>query len=348
MPHKAFSSQDCSALQTRCQHRTPKGRQCRTPLTAAHATLCPRHALLAQDRLRDDSTDLSSLLDKSLPEKKSAADIRTQLWNLSLALQQGRVSPRRAAVLAYISSLLVRTLPAIEKAQFSDGEGLDLTGAPRPDYNQVTIDIPGAERHWDADGNLIPNAPAQPPSVPDQPLPDPTSTYPTSADPTSDSPADSVPPTTKLYGFHPSTPSVSAPASSAVAALTTAPTLPDPGPRPACARINNVPQSAAQTTPVPPLPPLFPFPPQALPVVCPPPLCYSKNLGPANNIARSPLSGRSAAWLARLVRDQEVEGSNPFAPTIPFNHFRVFPAFSSTTCVSYPKRAAGTTTVALP
>src|SRR4029077_18316606 len=27
------------------------------------------------------------------------------------------------------------------------------------------------------------------------------------------------------------------------------------------------------------------------------------------------LSGRSAAWLARLVRDQEVDGSNPFAPT---------------------------------
>ena len=27
------------------------------------------------------------------------------------------------------------------------------------------------------------------------------------------------------------------------------------------------------------------------------------------------MSGRSAAWLARLVRDQEVEGSNPFAPT---------------------------------
>jgi hypothetical protein len=30
---------------------------------------------------------------------------------------------------------------------------------------------------------------------------------------------------------------------------------------------------------------------------------------------RRKLSGRSAAWLARLVRDQEVEGSNPFAPT---------------------------------
>ena len=30
-------------------------------------------------------------------------------------------------------------------------------------------------------------------------------------------------------------------------------------------------------------------------------------------------SGRSAAWLARLVRDQEVGGSNPLAPTILFN-----------------------------
>jgi hypothetical protein len=26
-------------------------------------------------------------------------------------------------------------------------------------------------------------------------------------------------------------------------------------------------------------------------------------------------SGRSAAWLARLVRDQEAGGSNPLAPT---------------------------------
>jgi hypothetical protein len=32
-------------------------------------------------------------------------------------------------------------------------------------------------------------------------------------------------------------------------------------------------------------------------------------------VAERFLSGRSAAWLARLVRDQEVEGSNPFAPT---------------------------------
>jgi hypothetical protein len=41
-------------------------------------------------------------------------------------------------------------------------------------------------------------------------------------------------------------------------------------------------------------------------------------------------SGRSAAWLARLVRDQEVEGSNPFAPTTLFNHLHTISGLSST------------------
>src|ERR1700756_5465149 len=45
-------------------------------------------------------------------------------------------------------------------------------------------------------------------------------------------------------------------------------------------------------------------------------LCYSfvgaRAAFPSSSGNRS---GRSAAWLARLVRDQEVDGSNPFAPT---------------------------------
>jgi hypothetical protein len=51
-------------------------------------------------------------------------------------------------------------------------------------------------------------------------------------------------------------------------------------------------------------------------------LCYSLVLRNRMICCVCLLSGRSAAWLARLVRDQEVEGSNPFAPT---NFFRSRP-----------------------
>ena len=254
MLHKAFNPQDSNNLHGRCQHRSTQGRQCRTPLTAAHATLCPRHAAA----LRDDSVDLSALLASEVPEKKSAADIHSQLWNLSLALQQGRISPRRAAVLAYIHSLLLRTLPAIAKQESGDDdEGLDMTGAPRPRREpRIVIDMTRFPRP------IRNKPPAQPDSIPDQPM-----TY-----PTPNSSADSAPPILKLYGFHPTTPSGSAEGSaprSAVPAVTAAVTLPDPGRRLALDRINNVPPPAAkyqspssQTVPVPPLPPLLPLPPQ--------------------------------------------------------------------------------------
>ena len=41
-------------------------------------------------------------------------------------------------------------------------------------------------------------------------------------------------------------------------------------------------------------------------------------------------SGRSAAWLARLVRDQEAGGSNPLAPTILFKEIPSTPGLSIT------------------
>ena len=48
-------------------------------------------------------------------------------------------------------------------------------------------------------------------------------------------------------------------------------------------------------------------------------LCYSESSIRAIVSAPECLpSGRSAAWLARLVRDQEAGGSNPLAPTILF------------------------------
>jgi hypothetical protein len=43
--------------------------------------------------------------------------------------------------------------------------------------------------------------------------------------------------------------------------------------------------------------------------------CVTLKLDASAIVVARAMSGRSAAWLARLVRDQEVEGSNPFAPT---------------------------------
>ena len=61
-------------------------------------------------------------------------------------------------------------------------------------------------------------------------------------------------------------------------------------------------------------------------VVWPTPFSYGNlliSLG-LDRSGSSILSGRSAAWLARLVRDQEAGGSNPLAPTILFNTLRFY------------------------
>jgi hypothetical protein len=149
----------------RCQYQTGSGR-CRRPLTPDHATLCPRHAATQ----RDDSADLSALLSQNLSQHKSAADVHAQLWNLSLVLQQGRISPRRAAVLAYIGSLLLRTLPAIEKLESPENEGMDITGAPRPIRDNV--ETPRPTHYFDDPPPLGGPSPNQPcPTQPQTPPP---------------------------------------------------------------------------------------------------------------------------------------------------------------------------------
>ena len=54
--------------------------------------------------------------------------------------------------------------------------------------------------------------------------------------------------------------------------------------------------------------------------------------------AKQQLSGRSAAWLARLVRDQEAGGSNPLAPTILFNRLSRAPGLFITALLKIVRR----------
>jgi hypothetical protein len=61
-------------------------------------------------------------------------------------------------------------------------------------------------------------------------------------------------------------------------------------------------------------------------------LCYSEcSIRAFFRLPECVSSGRSAAWLARLVRDQEAGGSNPLAPTI--FHFAISPL--SLDCLQY-------------
>src|SRR5262250_1839738 len=94
-----------------CRHRTPTGRRCRLP-ALDYSGLCFRHAAVRD--AYSDSIDLSSAFGDKLSQFNSAVEIHDFLAQLTALLVQGRISCRRASVLAFNSQLLLRTLPAVE------------------------------------------------------------------------------------------------------------------------------------------------------------------------------------------------------------------------------------------
>ncbi len=97
----------------RCQYRTRTGRRCRQAVSDVATGLCSRHALSRPKHPQE--ADLAAVLTGQLTTFVSAADINQVLSKLLIVLTQDRISARRAAVIAYISNLLLRTLPAIDR-----------------------------------------------------------------------------------------------------------------------------------------------------------------------------------------------------------------------------------------
>lgn len=93
----------------RCSYRTAAGRQCRLLSTDPHSGLCPQHL-----KKQKDPGDLTKLLLPNWQSFQTAQGINSSLTNLYKLLAANRISPRRASVLAFISSLLLHTLPAID------------------------------------------------------------------------------------------------------------------------------------------------------------------------------------------------------------------------------------------
>jgi hypothetical protein len=94
--------------------------------------LCFKHAADLQREL--DQADVAASLIGNVEEFRSAADINHSLGELYKLQARNKITPRRAAVMAFTCSLLLRTLPAIEREanQHDDGPRI-IIDMPEPD-----------------------------------------------------------------------------------------------------------------------------------------------------------------------------------------------------------------------
>jgi len=97
----------------RCQYRYANGKRCRLSDSKPHLGFCSHHFSLsnsgASQHSYNDSEDLSSELLPELSEFNSAININQFLARLLVLVTKGRISPRRAAVLSYITNQLIHS-----------------------------------------------------------------------------------------------------------------------------------------------------------------------------------------------------------------------------------------------
>ena len=106
---KSKTSNSASAPQ-RCQHLTPGGRQCCSPVAEPNTTLCARHASAQPNEFVDFSQDLL----EGCGDFQKAQQMNFSLIAAYRLVAQGRMSPRQGAVLGYLGSLVLRSLKSID------------------------------------------------------------------------------------------------------------------------------------------------------------------------------------------------------------------------------------------
>jgi hypothetical protein len=153
------SAKPVSTRHLRCRHFTADGTRCRLPILDASSHLCFRHSALivdASQSSQNDHEDLSADLLPQLSEFDSAVDINQFLARLLVLVTKGRISPRRASVLAYITNQLLHSHRAIDRENLlqledADPPRVETGNMPRPDRSQpyrnagptVIWDVPG-------------------------------------------------------------------------------------------------------------------------------------------------------------------------------------------------------------
>jgi hypothetical protein len=114
---------------SRCQHRFANRSRCRLLVTTANPRFCPRHADLPENLQPDD---LTAELTNNPRELDTFDGLHGFLEALVILLSQNRISTRRAAVLGYLTSQLIRTLSAAHKENGPEETPQVFYGDPRP------------------------------------------------------------------------------------------------------------------------------------------------------------------------------------------------------------------------
>src|SRR5258707_10314951 len=122
----------------RCQYRTATGRQCLSPVVDTDSPFCPRHAFAQPNEFEDFLAPLTNKASRF----QNAQGVNHSLGALYTLLAQGRISPRRASALAYISNLLLRSLTAIDNDLYPKAgrPGFNAKGEPVSQENLGATD----------------------------------------------------------------------------------------------------------------------------------------------------------------------------------------------------------------
>jgi hypothetical protein len=130
----------------RCSFRFPNGKRCRLLIVDPGFTLCLQPAKLKLDH--PELADLSAdLFGDDRSELRTADQIRCFLTRVVRLLAQNRISPRRAAVLTYATSLLLRSVVAMDRqASVGDQRAQIIRDSP--------LDTGGHTRHSETNSGL--------------------------------------------------------------------------------------------------------------------------------------------------------------------------------------------------
>jgi hypothetical protein len=134
-------------LRQRCRARRRDRKQCRLFAQDPATGLCPRHAAYAEppDELQD-TTDLSKqLLVVNQGGYCSTESINAILSNVVELLAKGRISPRRASVITFALSLMLRSVIVVDRQIANtppqiifDSPGTNRNDAPAPEHPDTT------------------------------------------------------------------------------------------------------------------------------------------------------------------------------------------------------------------